>query len=79
MFRRDLNPDLAVFRADKSRARHHRLAVLHLENAVGEWQAYTRIATSQYKPQLLSRTNYLDWEQLLKDVRREWEAVSAEH
>ena len=70
--------DLAVYRADKSRARHRQRAVRHLENAVGEWQAYTRIATSQYKPQLLSRTNYLDWEELLIDVRKEWEAVSAE-
>ena len=43
----------------------------------GQWdllifdKRYYQITTSQYKPQLLSRTSYLDWEKLLKDVKQE--------
>ena len=53
--------DLAVYRADKQCIQHHPLAVTHLANAVEDWQAYAQTATSQYKPQLLSRSHYLDW------------------
>jgi len=70
--------DLAVYRADKTRKRNHARAVQHLENAVEEWEAYTRTATSQYKPQLLSRNYYLDWERLLVEVKKEADRVKLE-
>ena len=65
--------DLAVFRADKNRQEHRRRAVNHLTNAVEEWEAYARIATSQYKPQLFSRSHYMDWGQILEEVKKEVE------
>jgi hypothetical protein len=67
--------DLAVYRADKSRKDSHEQAVAHLKNAVDDWEAYTRIATSQYKPQLFSRTHYMDWWEILKEVKKEVELV----
>jgi len=65
--------DLAVYRADKNRREHHRRAVRHLTNAVEEWEAYARIATSQYKPQLFSRSHYMDWWRILDEVKKEVE------
>lgn len=66
---------LAVFRADSERKAYHRRAVRHLTNAVEEWEAYARVSTSQYRPQLFSRTNYMDWWKLLEDVKKEVETV----
>jgi hypothetical protein len=65
--------DLAVYRADKNRQEHRRRAVRHLTGAVEEWEAYARIATSQYKPQLFSRSYYMDWWKILDEVKKEVE------
>jgi len=65
--------DLAVFRADGSREGHRQRAARHLGNAVEEWEAYARVATSQYKPQLFSRSHYMDWWQILEEVKKEVE------
>jgi len=65
--------DLAVYRADKNRREHQLRAVQHFTKAVEEWETYARIASSQYKPQLLSRTHYLDWWQILEEVKKEVE------
>ena len=67
--------ELAVFRADSKQKAYHRRAVRHLTNAVEEWEAYARVATSQYRPQLFSRTNYMDWWKRLEDVKKEVETV----
>jgi len=68
--------DLAVFRADPGAgSAAGRGAVRHLTNAVKEWEAYARVATSQYRPQLFSRTNYMDWWRLLEEVKKEAETV----
>jgi len=64
---------LAVYRADKNRQEHRRRAVRHLTDAVEEWEAYARIATSQYKPQLFSRSHYMDWWRILDEVKKEVE------
>jgi hypothetical protein len=66
---------LAVFRADSKRKAYHSRAVRHLTNAVEEWQAYARVSTSQYRPQLFSRTNYMDWWKRFEDVKKEVETV----
>ncbi len=63
--------ELAVYRADKKHREHRQRAVGHLTNAIEEWEAYANIATSQYKPQLLSRTHYLDWWKILEEVKKE--------
>jgi hypothetical protein len=69
--------ELAVFRADAKRRDAHARAVAHLADAVEEWQAYARIAGRQYRPQLLSRTHYLDWTKILGDVKKELATVRA--
>ena len=65
--------DLAVFRADNNRQEDRRHAARHFTNAVEEWEAYARVATSQYKPQLLSRCHYMDWSRILDEVKKEVE------
>jgi hypothetical protein len=65
--------ELAVYRADKNRKEHRRRAVSHLTDAVQEWEAYARTATSQYKPQLFSRSHYMDWWRILDEVKKEVE------
>ncbi len=67
--------ELAVFMADKNRREHHQNAVRHFTNAVDDWEAYARVASSQYKPQLLSRSYYMDWWQILDEVKKEVELV----
>jgi len=70
--------ELAVFRADSQRTANHQRAVDHLTNAVEQWQAYASVATKQYRPQLFSRTHYMDWWKLLDDVKQEVETVKKE-
>jgi hypothetical protein len=70
--------ELAVFRADRNRKEHHERAVRHLTDAVDEWEAYARVATRQYRPQLFSRTHFMDWAKILEDVKNEVETIRAE-
>jgi hypothetical protein len=70
--------ELAVYREDKNRTESHAKAVEHLSNAVAEWEEYASIASAQSKPQLLSRSGYLDWWKLLEDVKLEVETVRNE-
>ncbi|MHC4313794.1 MAG: hypothetical protein ACYSW3_15155 [Planctomycetota bacterium] len=67
--------DLAVFRADPKSKKYQVSTVRHLTNAVKEWETYARLATSQYRPQLFSRTHYMDWVEILKEVKKEVEMV----
>jgi hypothetical protein len=66
---------LAVFRADPKRKEYHAKAVRHLTDAIAEWEAYAKAAGGQYRPQLLSRTHYLDWQKLLGEVKKERDKV----
>ncbi|MFC2115420.1 hypothetical protein ACFLTU_03040 [Bacteroidota bacterium] len=68
---------LAAFREDTRQKQYNEQAVNHLKDAVQDWKAYTAIMTSQYKPQLLARTDYLDWSLILKGVEKE--VVDAEN
>ena len=70
--------DLAVFRANSQQTQYHRQAVAHLTHAVSEWETYTKASAGRYRPQLFSRTHYMDWEKLLEDVKQEVETVRAE-
>jgi len=63
--------DLAIFRADAGRTKARDRAVRHLEHAVEEWKAYAKVATSHYRPQLLSRTHHLDWDALAEEVKKD--------
>jgi len=69
---------LAVFRADGSQVEYKQRAVSYLNDAVQDWAAYAEIAASAYRPQLLSRTHYLDWKKILVDVKNEVEKVCEE-
>ena len=53
-------------------------ALAHFNQAVSDWEAYARSATSQYNPQLFSRTHYMDWWKILEDVKEEARSVQAE-
>ena len=68
---------IAAFREDTKQKQYSVEAVNHLKDAVDEWKAYSSIATSQYKSQLLARTDYLDWNLILKGVEKE--VVDAEN
>jgi len=70
--------ELAVYRLDSSKNQAHEKAIRHLNDAVSEWEAYAKAATSQYKPQLFSRTHYMDWWKILDDVKKELQTVTNE-
>ena len=70
--------ELAVYRADPQRRDNHRRALRHFNQAVSDWEAYAQSATSQYNPQLFSRTHYMDWWKILEDVKREARSVQDE-
>jgi hypothetical protein len=69
---------LAVFRADSSKAAYKMRATRYLTDAVADWEAYAQQASSAYRPQLYSRTHYIDWWKILDDVRNEVEKVRNE-
>ena len=69
---------LAAFRQDISQRQYSLEAVVHLKDAVEEWKAYAVIASSQYKPQLMARTHYMDWNRILKAVEQEVVTVQRE-
>lgn len=62
--------ELCAFRKTGDETRR-KAACRRLVEAVGHWQRYARIATGQYRPQLLARTRRTDWMSILDDVRRD--------
>ena len=46
-------------------------ALTELEQAVGSWENYAKTATTYYKPQLLARTQLLDWVALTEFVKED--------
>jgi hypothetical protein len=69
---------LAVFREDIRQKHYNAEAVAHLQDAAEEWKAYAALASSQYKPQLMARTHYMDWNRILKEVEQEVVTVQRE-
>ena len=69
---------LAVFREDVQQRQYHAEAVAHFKDAVEEWKAYAAIVSSQYKPQLLARSDYLDWYLILEEIEKELTSVEME-
>jgi hypothetical protein len=70
--------ELAVFRQDSTKKQAHEKSIQYFNDAIAEWEAYAKLATSQYKTQLLSRTHYLDWWKILEDVKKEYQTVKNE-
>ena len=74
--------DLALF--DKTgKPEQQAAAVKHLEAALEHWKKYAAVATSQYRPQLLTRIGYVDLNQLTSKVQedialaRDWQKGTA--
>ena len=75
--------DLALF--DKTgKAGQQDSAVQHLEAALEHWKQYAAVATSQYRPQLLTRIGYVDLNALTDNVAadialaKEWQPGTLE-
>jgi hypothetical protein len=62
---------LAAFRTTTRQKQFAADAVSHFEDALDEWKTYTGIVASQYKPQLMQRTHYMDWEAIQEGVEQE--------
>jgi hypothetical protein len=46
-------------------------AVAHLDAALAHWKKYAAVASAQYKPQLLTRIGYVDFNALTESVERD--------
>jgi hypothetical protein len=46
-------------------------AIAHLEAALAHWKKYAAVASAQYKPQLLTRIGYVDFNALTESVERD--------
>ncbi len=62
--------DLALFEKN-GKPELQASAVAHLEKALDHWKQYALVATSQYKPQLLTRIGYVDLNALTESVQRD--------
>ncbi|MFC1762587.1 hypothetical protein ACFL6U_10970 [Planctomycetota bacterium] len=60
----------AISKPSDKRA-HKVMAIDSLQKAVQAWQGYADNADRRYKPQLLARTRYLDWQALVPDVKND--------
>ena len=69
---------VAVFRADSSKGEYKQRAIQYLTDAVQDWELYARVASTAYRPQLFSRTHYLDWWTILDHVKHEVELIRNE-
>ncbi|MFC1652217.1 hypothetical protein ACFL3F_00715 [Planctomycetota bacterium] len=45
----------------------HEESIAHIKNAESHWEAYAAVLDKHYKPQLLARTHYLDWNSTLNN------------
>jgi hypothetical protein len=59
--------DLALFEKT-GQSEQQASAVGHLETALEHWKKYAAVATRQYRPQLLTRSGYVDLNQLTEKV-----------
>jgi len=62
--------DLALFEKN-GKPELQASAVAHLERALDHWKQYALVATSQYKPQLLTRIGFVDLNALTESVQRD--------
>jgi hypothetical protein len=62
--------DLALFR-QTAKPEQQASAVKHLETALAHWQQYARVATRQYRAQLLTRIGYVDLNDLAACVKQD--------
>lgn len=70
--------NFAVFRKDSTKMGHHAKTVEYLEKSIVSWKKYSKVASSQYTPQILSRTTLLDWDAILKEMKLELKSIASE-
>lgn len=70
--------ELAVYRQDSTKKQAHEKSIQYFNDAITEWETYAKLATSQYKTQLFSRSHYMDWWKILEDVKKEYQTVKNE-
>lgn len=54
---------------------YKRTAGRAIRQAAREWEIYAQTASSHYRPQMLARSQMLDWMQLLEDVRNDIQLI----
>ena len=62
--------NLSYFRLNGT-AEHQTIAINQLEEALEAWKSYAKVATTYYKPQLMARTQMLDWDALTLLVEKD--------
>jgi hypothetical protein len=62
--------DLAMFEKTGT-AELQTSAIAHLDAALAHWKKYAAVASAQYKPQLLTRIGYVDFNALTESVERD--------
>jgi len=67
--------EVALYRQTEDR-QHQSAALAHLEQALEDWKEYARISELHYKPQMLARTNRLDWTALTEEAERDIQIVN---
>ena len=68
--------NLSLFRLNGTEE-HKNLAIKELEQALEVWKNYAKTATTYYKPQLMARTQMLDWDALTVSVEEDIEMARA--
>lgn len=66
--------ELAFYKKTKL-TEHKTKAVFYLEEAIVFWEMYAEISESNYHPQMLARTNMLDWKAILQFVKDDVEVA----
>ena len=64
--------ELHLFEKSKNQE-NKTLAITHLLEAQKHWENYASVAGKLYRPQLLARTQVLDWMKILEDVKKDVE------
>ena len=62
--------NLSYFRSNGTEE-HKTTAINQLEEALEAWKDYAKVATTYYKPQLMARTQMLDWDALIFLVEKD--------
>lgn len=60
-----------AFYLEKQGEEHKREAIKLLEKALEHWLKYAAVSTKNYRPQMLARTNLLDWKALVNEVKED--------
>jgi hypothetical protein len=62
-----------AFYEETGARKHQREAVAHLRAALEHWKSYASVSIANYRPQMLARTNRLDWTALTAEAERDIE------